>query len=279
MTDCSICYDPIIDFPAASKEATGSHRSSCGHIFHPKCIAKWHKSQERSTCPLCRTAATDLEDCSLRNADAAQSPLSTLRASEITARLVELSAELTLLEDVREELVAGAAPDHRVGGSIRTNRERIDFILRQNGGLGMTVSVEGQLPFEGGGYVVSRDELERILQEQGGNPFSDAMWTHLMAIYPDYETEPFATAAPEAPAPAAQPPSPVHYIDHPCPLDFVRAGDIPPSYGVIMEVPCDACNQACTTVPFYHCDDCQFDVCLPCLMEGSARAFMQRIGL
>jgi hypothetical protein len=85
--------------------------------------------------------------------------------------------------------------------------------------------------------------------------------------------QPIVEPLPEAPL------SPLHYIDHACPLDFFRAGDIPPCYGVATEVICDACNQACVTSPFYHCDDCQFDVCLPCFVEGAARAFMQRMAL
>lgn len=58
--ECPICYEAVIDFPEAN--ATGSHRTSCGHIFHPKCITKWYIQQETSTCPMCRNLANDTEN-------------------------------------------------------------------------------------------------------------------------------------------------------------------------------------------------------------------------
>ena len=61
MTDCSICLSAVIDYPAP--DATGSHRSSCGHAFHPKCIAKWQIGQNKRTCPMCRKVAGAMEGC------------------------------------------------------------------------------------------------------------------------------------------------------------------------------------------------------------------------
>lgn len=260
--------------------ATGSHRSSCGHIFHPKCIAKWHTSHWQSTCPMCRKVATDLENCAPKPE-------------------------------------AAGVESFDSGGTIYISRSMMDSILRGSGGFGMTAGVEAEVQFDGigphDGTTITRYELERIMREQGGNPFSDAMWDHLMSIHPvsasgaaltsdqrrrEIVTElaslsgelaslmglPVAQPLPEPsaqPLPEAQPEalSPLHYIDHACPLDFFRAGDIPPCYGVATEVICDACNQACVTSPFYHCNDCQFDVCLPCFVEGAARGFMQRMAL
>ena len=282
MTDCSICITPVVDHPALG--ATGSHRSSCGHIFHPKCIAKWHLSQERSTCPLCRKAATDLEDCAPRPE-------------------------------------AEEADSLDSGGSIYISRSIMDSILRGSGGFGMTAGVEAEVQFDGigphDGTTITRYELERIIREQGGNPFSDAMWDHLMSIHP-VNTQGVAVTSDQrqreivtrlaslsaelvslmgpAAEPVAQPvaelvaelvaeaepeePSPLHYIDHPCALDFFRAGVIPPSYGAgVTEISCKVCEHPCTTSPFYHCDNCNFDVCLPCFVEGAARGFMQRMGL
>ena len=60
MSECSICYEAVIDHPAAA--ATGSHRSSCGHVYHPKCIWKWYAAQPQHTCPMCRKPATEMED-------------------------------------------------------------------------------------------------------------------------------------------------------------------------------------------------------------------------
>ena len=287
MTDCSICQDAVIDHPTLG--ATGSHRSSCGHIFHPKCIAKWHTSHWQSTCPMCRKVATDLENCAPKPE-------------------------------------AQEAESFDSGGTIYISRSHMDSILRGSGGFGMTAGVEAEVQFDGigphDGTTITRYELERIMREQGGNPFSDAMWDQLRSIHP--VNAPVAPVAPDTSAqrqrqivtelatlsaelvllmgPAAEPvaeliaepvaelvaelvpepeePSPLHYIDHACPLDFFRAGVIPPSYGAgVMEVSCKVCEHPCTTSPFYHCDDCQFDVCLPCFVEGAARGFMQRMGL
>ena len=277
MTDCSICISPVVEHPAPTGTvATGSHRSSCGHIFHPKCIAKWHTSHWQSTCPMCRKVATDLENCAPKPE-------------------------------------AAAVESFESGGSILISRANMDSILRDSGGFGMTAGVEAEVQFDGIGphdqTTITRYEMERIMREQGGNPFSDAMWNHLSSVHPVIApiapdtsaqrqreiavelatlsaelvllTGPVVQPLPEPvvePLPEA-PLSPLHYIDHACPLDFFRAGDIPPCYGVATEVICDACNQDCVTSPFYHCDDCQFDVCLPCFVEGAARGFMQRMGL
>lgn len=60
MSECSICYETVIDHPAPA--ATGSHRSSCGHVYHPKCIWTWYSTQPQHTCPMCRKPATEMED-------------------------------------------------------------------------------------------------------------------------------------------------------------------------------------------------------------------------
>jgi hypothetical protein len=59
---------------------------------------------------------------------------------------------------------------------------------------------------------------------------------------------------------------------HPCPMEFFTAGDIPPTYGVAMSVPCDICKTQKLTIPFYHCNTCQFDVCAECFMPPAAPA-------
>ena len=280
MTDCSICIAPVIDHPAPTGTvATGSHRSSCGHIFHPKCIAKCHTSHWKSTCPLCRKDATDLENCAPKPE-------------------------------------AAEAESFHSGGSILISRSHMDSILRDSGGFGMTAGVEAEVRFDGIGphdeTTITRYELERIMREQGGNPFSDAMWDHLRSIHPvnapvapdtsaqrqrQIVTE-LATLSAElvlligpAAQPLAQPVAelvaevepealpPLHYIDHPCALEFFRAAAIPPSYAPETEVMCNACNRPCGTNPFYHCGNCEFDVCLPCFVDGAARGFMQRMGL
>ena len=280
-SDCSICYDPVIDFPAP--EATGSHRSSCGHLFHPKCIAKWHIRQEESTCPMCRKVATDLEDCAIEEES----------------------------EDEEDEEEA-----HVHGGEIRITRIALESLLP----TGVTPGVEAELGFDEFGEVtISRYELERISVEQGGDPFSDAQWNMLCSVFPAEEDDEGPVPAAMAPlqltfaeweeppteappllharALLANPEPPASVVtpedreawalvldsaratiarhaaaerhpssQHPCPLEFFAAGDIPPTYGVADRVSCDICKAQQVTIPFYHCAECQFDVCAECFM-------------
>lgn len=290
-SDCSICYDPVIDFPAP--EATGSHRSSCGHLFHPKCISKWHNGQEHSTCPMCRKEAVEMEDCAPEAEEEDES------------------------DDEDEE-------DFHGGGVIRISRAGLEFILRTAGGVGVTAGVEAEIQFdEFNEVVIERSELGRILQEQGGNPLSDAQWTLLTSVYPPAEynddddevvagaialvAPPQLTFAPSADEEAdptqrarallANPEPPASVVtpedreawalvldsaratiarhaaaerhpssQHPCPLEFFAAGDIPPTYGVADRVSCDICKAQQVTITFYHCAECQFDVCAECFM-------------
>jgi hypothetical protein len=329
MSECSICYDAVIDFPAP--EATGSYRSSCGHLFHPKCIAKWHIRQDESTCPMCRKVAVELEDCAV-------SPESDSEEED----------------DEEEEEV------HIHGGEIRLSRAGLEFILRQAGGVGMTAGVEAEIGFnEYGEATITRYEIERILREQGGTSLSDAQWTQLTSVYPpaeynddddeevvagavamvaavpqltfapsaDEEADPTQRARallanPEPPASIVTPEdreawalvldsaratiarhaaaaadaadaadaaaaagaswvglggrwrwlTPYQYRQHPCPLELFAARDIPPTYGVAMSVGCDICKKDVMRTAFYHCFECQFDVCAECFMPDAEEA-------
>ena len=352
MSECSICYDAVIDFPAP--EATGSYRSSCGHLFHPKCIAKWHIRQDESTCPMCRKVAVELEDCAV-------SPESDSEEED----------------DEEEEEV------HIHGGEIGLSRAGLEFILRQAGGVGMTAGVEAEIGFnEYGEATITRYEIERILREQGGTSLSDAQWTQLTSVYPpaeynddddeevvagavamvaavpqltfapsaDEEADPTQRARallanPEPPASVVTPEdreawalvldsaratiarhaasllapdyaeawdlvvdsahatiarhataasplvraaaagaswlglggrwrwlTPYQYRQHPCPLELFAARDIPPTYGVAMSVGCDICKTDVMRTAFYHCFECQFDVCAECFMPDAEEA-------
>jgi hypothetical protein len=152
MSDCSICYDAVIDFPAP--EATGSHRSSCGHLFHPKCIAKWHISQEHSTCPMCRKVAMKLEDCAPED---------------------EEEEEDEEQEDAEEFL-----------GLSRANME---YVLRNYGGIGVTYAVDVDVDYDllgGRDAAIPRWLLEQFLEQQGARKLSDSQWSQLVSIYPYY---------------------------------------------------------------------------------------------
>ena len=74
------------------------------------------------------------------------------------------------------------------GDVIRISRAGLDYILRAAGGVGMTAGVEAGLQIDEFNVVtIERSELARILQEQGGTPFSDAQWTRLTSVYPPAE--------------------------------------------------------------------------------------------
>ena len=156
MTDCSICQDAVIDHPTIG--ATGSHRSSCGHLFHPKCITKWHLSQDHSTCPMCRKVATELEDCAPEEE-----------------------------EDEEEE-----EEEDEHSESLGLSRANMEYVLRNYGGTGLTYSVLVEVDYDLIGYgeaPVPRWLLERFLQEQGARKLSDSQWRQLVSIYPYYPEE------------------------------------------------------------------------------------------
>jgi len=309
MSDCSICYDPVIDFPAP--EATGSHRSSCGHLFHPKRISKWHLRQEESTCPMCRKVAVEMEDCAPEEEEEEED-----------------DEEEEEEEDDEEDEDEG---DGYVGGVIRITWAGMDNLLYSEGATGVTPGVEEEMAFdEHREAIITRYDFNRILREQGIGPFSDARWLQLQSVYPaddeDHEDSPmvplvappqltFAEWQPDASPPSpeeadptqraryllANPEPPASVVtpedmeawnivldsaratiarhaaaqrhqsrQHSCPMEFFAAGDIPPTYGVAMSVPCDICNVQQITIPFYHCTTCQFDVCAECFMPPAA---------
>jgi hypothetical protein len=159
-SECSICYEAVIDYPAPEgSEATGSHRSSCGHLFHPKCIAKWHLRQDESTCPNCRKKAVELEDCAP--------------------------------EDEGEE-EEGAEEQDEHSELLGLSRANMEYVLRNYGGIGVTyeVSVDVDYDLFGGGEApIPRWLLEQFLEQQGARKLSDSQWSQLVSIYPYYPEE------------------------------------------------------------------------------------------
>ena len=166
---CAICRDDVIDHPAP--HATGSHRSSCGHVFHPSCIWKWFEANSERTCPTCRQKATTLED------------LPTIYEEE---------------EEEEEEAEEDVDEHSELLGLSRANME---YVLRTYGGIGVTYEVAVDVDYDlfgGGEAPISRGLLEKFLQEQGGRKLSDSQWWQLVSIYPYYpeEDEMEALAAP-----------------------------------------------------------------------------------
>ena len=185
MSDCSICYDPVIDFPAP--EATGSHRSSCGHLFHPKCIAKWHLSQDHSTCPMCRKVAMDLEDCAPE--EESEPPAALGVALPLPVGWPLDAAGWERFEELEALAFGISARDFESreegfheGGEILLQLWQLNDILLQAGGVGMTASVKARLEINEDDVVITeRYEIDNILREQGCNPLSDAQWTQLFS--------------------------------------------------------------------------------------------------
>lgn len=156
MTDCSICLSPVIDYPAPTGSlATGSHHTSCGHTFHPKCIWKWYTDRKKSTCPICRKGAVEEEGL----------------APESEPQDASDAEEQDAFDD---------------GGAVRITLIGMEILMYQHGArLGVTPSVREEVGFdEFSQAIITRYEFERILTEQDGNPFSDAEWNHISAVYP-----------------------------------------------------------------------------------------------
>jgi len=152
---CGICHEDVIDSGAGSGSgaATGSLKTSCGHIFHPNCLWKWYSTQDENNCPMCRTPATEWE-----------------------------------WERVREPEEAGDQEDEAGfddGGLIRITRVAMEGLLRSQGGLGVTAGVETELAFDIYGEVtITRYEFARIMAEQGATALTDESWIQLMTTFP-----------------------------------------------------------------------------------------------
>ena len=154
---CGICHEDVIDSGsgAGAGAVTGSLKTSCGHIFHPKCLWKWYSTQDENNCPMCRAPATEWERVRDR-------------------------------EEVGGEEVGGeeeAGFDD--GGLIRITRVAMEGLLRNQGGIGVTAGVEAELAFDVyGEATTTRYEFARIMAEQGATALTDESWSQLMNMFP-----------------------------------------------------------------------------------------------
>ena len=149
---CGICHEDVIDSGTGGAAATGSLKTSCGHIFHPKCLWKWYSTQDESKCPMCRTPATEWE-----------------KAHEHD----EEESEKSLIQEFDD------------GGLIRITRVAMEGLLRSQGGIGVTAGVEAELAFDLYGEVtLTRYEFARIMAEQGATALTDESWIQLMCTFP-----------------------------------------------------------------------------------------------
>jgi len=145
--DCSICLNPV------EAKTTGRVETTCGHVFHFKCLAQWFSEQDESSCPMCRQKPTELEDFSKEEEEEEEEE-----------------------EDEHSELL----------GLSRVNME---YVLRNYGGIGVTYEVSVDVDYDlfgGGDAPISRLLLERFLEQQGARKLSNSQWSQLKSIYPYY---------------------------------------------------------------------------------------------
>ena len=146
--DCSICLDAI------DAKMSGRVETSCGHVFHFKCLTSWFSNQDDSSCPMCRKKPTELEDFAHEDDE----------------------EEDEEEEDEHSELL----------GLSRVNME---YVLRAYGGIGVSPIVDAAVDYDlhgGCDARIPRELLERFLEQQGARKLSDSQWSQLKSIYPYY---------------------------------------------------------------------------------------------
>lgn len=222
-TSCGICHEDI-------DAKTGVLKTSCAHVFHPKCLWKWYSTNEANTCPMCRTPATEWE---------------ALTSTEEEATHVESDSV------------------------IRITRVGMEQEIVWLGGYGLSASAEAELGGfdEYGESIVSLQEFQRILRGQGvGHVWDNEWWNRLLSLYPAHLPAPQGAPPALAAVEFTEPLRPLlyHTPHHACPMEYFPAGDIPPNYGVGTRIPCDVCDAHTIVEPFYHCAACRFDICESC---------------
>ena len=160
MTDCASCLDTV------DAKTTGRVETTCGHVFHFKCLSSWFSKQDESSCAMCRKKPTEFEDF----------------AQE---------------EDENEE-----EEGDEEESALYLSRIAMDAIIRHKGGIGVIADVEAEVGFDEMGYVtITRSDFERITHRLGCTPFSDGHWNQLSYIYPSYEAPNRAVVSIDAPPP------------------------------------------------------------------------------
>ena len=244
---CGICHDDVIDAGTAScaGAATGSLKTSCGHIFHPKCLWKWYSTQDENNCPMCRTSATEWERVRDR-------------------------------EEVGEE---EAGFDD--GGLIRITRVAMEGILRNQGGIGVTAGVEAELAFDVyGEATTTRYEFARIMAEQGATALTDESWSQLMSLFPAGEDDVLSAIVAAEVAPtlsfghwepeAVHVPGPFDIVDEPEEprLTFTRAQ---------IENFLRAMGSSCTVTEFFNEEDGEEETLVVTMSHASLEARLSSI--
>jgi hypothetical protein len=155
---------------AVDAKTTGRVETTCGHVFHFKCLTSWFSKQAESSCPMCRQKATEFEDFAQEDEDAGG-----------VVHVTGVPVPFTLGSDAGEE-------DEEEESALYLSRIAMDAIIRHKGGIGVIADVDAEVGFDEMGYAtITRSEFERITHEQGCTPFSDGHWNQLRSIYPSYE--------------------------------------------------------------------------------------------
>ena len=245
---CGICHDDVINAGTASCAgvATGSLKTSCGHIFHPKCLWKWYSTQDENNCPMCRTSATEWE---------------------------------RVRDD--EELGGEEEAGFDDGGLIRITRVAMEGILRNQGGIGVTAGVEAELAFDVyGEATTTRYEFARIMAEQGATALTDESWSQLMSLFPAGEDDVLSAIVAAEVAPtlsfghwepeAVHVPGPFDIVDEPEEprLTFTRAQ---------IENFLRAMGSSCTVTEFFNEEDGEEETLVVTMSHASLEARLSSI--
>jgi hypothetical protein len=245
---CGICHDDVINAGTAScaGAATGSLKTSCGHIFHPKCLWKWYSTQDENNCPMCRTSATEWE-----------------RVRDD--------------EEVGEEEEAGFDD----GGLIRITRVAMEGILRNQGGIGVTAGVEAELAFDVyGEATTTRYEFARIMAEQGATALTDESWSQLMSLFPAGEDDVLSAIIAAEAAPTLSfghwEPEAVHV---PGPFDIVEEPEEPRLTFTRAQIEnfLRAMGSSCTVTEFFNEEDGEEETLVVTMTHASLEARLSSI--
>ena len=123
---------------------------TCGHAHHFQCLTTWFNKEAVHKCPLCRKAATGLEDYAKAESE--------------------------------------SEPESE-GGWIRISFKALNTIILAQEGAGVTPEVRSGLDHLGNDLTeICRAEMDRILSEQGGVRFNDAQWDLMQRAFPVVQT-------------------------------------------------------------------------------------------
>ena len=237
---------------------------------------------------MCRKVATDLEDCAIEeeSEDEEDEEEAHVHGGEI--RITRIALEDLLPTGVTPGVEAELGFDEF--GQVTISRYELERISAEQGGdpfsdaqWNMLCSVfpadeddEGPVPAAMAPLQLTFAEWEEPVQTDPtqrarallANPEPPA------SIVTPEDREAWALVLDSARATIARHAAAQRHpsSQHPCPLEFFEPGVIPSTYSMADGVICDICKAQQVTIPFYHCAECQFDVCAECFMPPAEEA-------